>query len=171
MHTDYFAVPNLTFPVRRGQRPPILRFVVFVMVVLGCVAADALVLFALYKGGAVLVAQYDPELLAQGIVGSAAALYLAYRVRRALRGRASDEDETGRDHGASVDRSRPARKSPTRSVGARVRLCLTSWERSPASRPAASSRRARGAGRGCPGSRSWSPGTGHRACTGSGPRR
>ena len=69
MHTDYFAVPNLTLPVRRGQRPPILRFVAFVMVVLGCLAVDALVLFALYKGGAVLVAQYDPVLLAQGIAG------------------------------------------------------------------------------------------------------
>ena len=94
-HADYFAVPNLTLPVRRGQRPPILRFVAFVMVVLGCLAADALVLFALYKGGAVLVAQYDPVLLAQGIVGSAAALYLAYRVRRAQRGRAAGEAETG----------------------------------------------------------------------------
>ena len=103
-HADYFAVPNLTLPVRRGQRPPILRFAAFLVVVLGCLAVDALVLFALYKGGAVLVAQgavlvaqYDPILLAQGIVGSAAALYLAYRVRRAQRGRAVDEGETGRE--------------------------------------------------------------------------
>ena len=96
-HADYFAVPNLTLPVRRGQRPPLLRLVAFVTVVLGCLAVDAVVLFALYKGAVVLVAQYDPVLLAQGAIGSAAALYLAYRVRRALRGRAADESATRRE--------------------------------------------------------------------------
>jgi len=93
MYMDYFAVPNLTLPVRRGQRPPILRFVAFVVVVLTCVAVDALVLFALYKAGAALIAQFEPVLLAQGALGSAAVLYLAYRVRRALRGRTADEND------------------------------------------------------------------------------
>jgi len=78
MYMDYFAVPNLTLPVRRGQRPPILRFAAFLVVVLGCLAVDALVLFALYKAGAALIAQFGPVLLAQGALGSAAVLYLAY---------------------------------------------------------------------------------------------
>jgi len=97
MYMDYFAVPNLTLPVRRGQRPPILRFVAFVVVVLTCVAVDALVVFALYKAGAALIAQFEPVLLAQGAVGSAAVLYLAYRVRRALRGRTADEENDQRE--------------------------------------------------------------------------
>jgi threonine/homoserine/homoserine lactone efflux protein len=91
MHMDYFAVPDLSMPVRRGPRPPILRMVAFVAVVLGSLAVDALVLFALYKAGASLVAQFDPWLLAQAALGSAAVLYLALRVRRALRGQAADE--------------------------------------------------------------------------------
>ena len=99
---DYFAVPNLTLPVRRGQRPPILRFVAFVVVVLTCVAVDALVLFALYKAGVALIAQFEPVLLAQGALGSAAVLYLAYRVRRALRGRTADENDQRESNRGSV---------------------------------------------------------------------
>ena len=102
MYMDYFAVPNLTLPVRRGQRPPILRFVAFVVVVLTCVAVDALVVFALYKAGAALIAQFEPVLLAQGAVGSAAVLYLAYRVRRALRGRTADENDQRESNRESV---------------------------------------------------------------------
>jgi threonine/homoserine/homoserine lactone efflux protein len=102
MYMDYFAVPNLTLPVRRGQRPPILRFVAFVVVVLTCVAVDALVLFALYKAGAALITQFDPVLLAQGALGSAAVLYLAYRVRRALRGRTADENDQRESNRESV---------------------------------------------------------------------
>ena len=102
MYMDYFAVPNLTLPVRRGQRPPILRFVAFVVVVLGCLAVDALVLFALYKAGAALIAQFEPVLLAQGALGSAAVLYLAYRVLRSLRGRTADENDQRESNRGSV---------------------------------------------------------------------
>jgi len=89
MHTGFFDVPHLTLPVRRASRPPVWRLAAFVAIVSMCLAVDALIVFALYTAGAALFAQIDlgtlaPWSAAQITLASAVALYVVYRLLRAL---------------------------------------------------------------------------------------
>ena len=85
MQTDFFAMPHLTLPARRAARPPLGRLVAFLAVVTLCLLVDALIVFALYKTGAALLAGLEWQTLVQAALGSSVLLYLLYRSRRGSR--------------------------------------------------------------------------------------
>jgi hypothetical protein len=103
MHTGFFDVPDLTLPVRRAARPPMRRLAAFVAIVSLCLAVDALIVFALYKAGTALFTQIDlgtlaPWGVAQIALASAVALYVVYRLLRALvRNRTPVESDADRE--------------------------------------------------------------------------
>ena len=87
MHTDFFAVPHLTLPVRRGPPPPLGRLLAFVAIITLCLTVDVLIVFALYKAGAALLAELNLQKLGWIALASTLLLYLIYRLSRPLRRR------------------------------------------------------------------------------------
>lgn len=89
MYTDFFAVPHVSLPVRRVSRPPLRRMLAFIAIVFLCLAVDVLILFALYRAGSALLAEFKPWTLAQIVLASTVLLYVAYRLFRTTRSRAA----------------------------------------------------------------------------------
>jgi hypothetical protein len=101
MPTEFYPMPYVTLPFRRVSRPPLRRLLAFGAIVTLCLAVDVLVVLALYKAGAALLAELDPWTLAQIALMSTVLLYLIYRLRGVTRTRATIEVEDKDDK--SVD--------------------------------------------------------------------